>query len=467
MKIRNKLIAVLLVCVMLLSSALITTVGAVDDGMLKIKFVPQSTAKAGETVIVDVYFTGENIKSIMLSLEYDEDILEILAGDEDNSYWEADTRKLNNQMAMSAMIDKKSGNILPVVAFNNPVTLNNNKLLQLEFSVSSNFAPGQSVSVSAGEVAFAVKDPADANADEVTFNSTDTPSLVLVEQGIIDNYLAADLDGYVINDKITVFELSALCVDTDGNEPIVTVNKGSEAYSFLTRNHLTKELTIKVGNVDYFLRDADANKILLDDVNSTDIALVYNDVNGTLRCYVNGNIAYYYTSAETPIMINDIVIDSSEFIAASGEESVAYGKGVTLNNAYNIGDSGTAEIIAYQEHNDENAIRILAGVDMPWYMSVGFELEVYKDGVGKGVEICSSQTIFESILSTSSETRIDIKATEYGYNYFAAMVIKGVDVSDGADYYIQITPFTAVGETKYHGTTAKINIDSQGNYSFE
>ena len=222
-----------------------------------------------------------------------------------------------------------------------------------------------------------------------------------------------------------------------------------------------------MGNVNYSLYDAHANKILLDDVNSTDIVLVYNDVNGTLRCYVNGNIAYYYTSAETPIMINDFVIDSPEFIAASGEESIAYGKGVTINNAYNIGDSGTAEIIAYQEHNDEKAIRILAGVDMPWYMSVGFELEVYKDGVGKGVEICSSQTIFESILSTSSETRIDIKATEYGYNYFAAMVIEGVDVSDGADYYIQITPFTTVGETKYCGTTAKINIDSQGNYSCE
>ena len=83
------------------------------------------------------YVTGSINKKEYISLEYDEDILEILAGDEDNSYWEADTRKLNNQMAMSAMIDEKSGNILPVVAFNNPVTLNNNKLLQLEFSVSS------------------------------------------------------------------------------------------------------------------------------------------------------------------------------------------------------------------------------------------------------------------------------------------------------------------------------------------
>lgn len=102
-------------------------------------------------------------------------------------------------MVMSAMIDETNGNIAPAVAFDKPVTLNNNKLLQLEFLVkASTFAPGQSVNVSVGEVAFATKNPLDPSADEVKFNSTDNPSLVVVEQGTVKAYCDHAWDNGVV-----------------------------------------------------------------------------------------------------------------------------------------------------------------------------------------------------------------------------------------------------------------------------
>ena len=201
---------------------------------------------------------------------------------------------------------------------------------------------------------------------------------------------------------------------------------------------------------------------MLDSNDATPIAIIYDDVNGTVRCYVNGSVAYYYENTESRQLVNDFSINDSAFMAATGAEKIYTYDGATLVDVYNINDSGTAEVVAFQEHNEENAIRILAGVDMPWYGAIGFELEVYKDGVGQGVEVRTSQLIYESILS-NGET---VDASEYGHNFFAACTIDGVDVSDGSAYYINVTPFTQVGETIYRGALAKINIDANGDYSF-
>ena len=59
-----------------------------------------------------------------------------------------------------------------------------------------------------------------------------------------------------------------------------------------------------------------------------------------------------------------------------------------------------------------------------------------------------------------------VKATDYGYNYFSALVIKNVKITEDNVYYIIARPYTVVSESKYYGTPVKIDISDSG-YEFD
>ena len=302
---------------------------------------------------------------------------------------------------------------------------------------------------------------ADVNDVEFTVSFTDASKNKVVDNAAVVGKVTV-APAYTINNKITVFELDVLATTAAGEYSLITVGKGSETYDFLSYDSSSNAMFVVIGAQKYYLYDVDNSIISVDSTTPINVALIYDDVKGTVRCYVNGNVAYYYENAESRKLVNDFSINDGAFMAATGDEEIYLYDGATLVDVYNINDSGTAEVVAFQEHNEESSIRILAGVDMPWYGLVGFEIEVYKDGVGQGVEVLSKNTIFESVKSNDKV----VMAEEFGYRYFAVCAINNVDVSDGSSYYINVKPFTKVGETTYYGDAEIINIDANGNYSF-
>ena len=126
-------------------------------------------------------------------------------------------------------------------------------------------------------------------------------------------------------------------------------------------------------------------------------------------------------------------------------------------------DAKPTNIVAISNHETENSIRFISGVDSLEYSSVGFEVEAYVDEVGKGAVVRECAVVYKSVIA-DSETK---KASSFGYKYLAACSINGIYVLDGREYYIIVKPFARVGETRYYGSAVKIDIDSYGKGSFD
>ncbi len=269
-----------------------------------------------------------------------------------------------------------------------------------------------------------------------------------------------------ILDNITVLEAKAVySADTAGAgvESLISYTKGDVVFALLYADKATGALKFKNASGEYeALYSKDGTAIMLNADTATQIAVIYDDIRGTVRYYVGEQVPYY-GAEESRTLANDIAVNA-DFVNAEGSEKIGVLDGSLSNvKVYNIHDSGTAEILAFQDHTEQSHIRILSGVDMPWYMSIGYELEVYVDGIGQGKNTIETDVIFSSVVANG----VDVYASQYGYNYFSVFEIDYVDVSDNREYYIIINPFTRVGAAKYDGTPAKIDIDVNGTYSFD
>ena len=177
MKNQKKILAVLAACIML--------VNAGDDvSPLSVTLGPRGNVDDDGKVIVDVYFTGTNVKSALIPFEFDTNVVELLLGDEDNTYWWADTSAINKKMALTTVGDGTE-NDPPSLAFTEAVTLNNEKLLQLEFKLKKDLAKDETATISVGSVVFGVIDASSGN--ELVFNIGNNPELFIITDAVIKN----------------------------------------------------------------------------------------------------------------------------------------------------------------------------------------------------------------------------------------------------------------------------------------
>ena len=95
---------------------------------------------------------------------------------------------------------------------------------------------------------------------------------------------------------------------------------------------------------------------------------------------------------------------------------------------------------------------------MLYYDSMGFDVELFRDGQSMGTKSCASNRVFTSI-SAGGET---VSAAERGYRYFSMVTITGIDIIGDSQFYFVVRPFTTVGASKYYGAAAKINITATG-----
>ena len=170
---------------MLVSAVFVLSANAGDDvSPLSVTLVPRGNVDDDGKVIVDVYFTGTNVKSALIPFEFDTNVVELLLGDEDNTYWWADTSAINKKMILTTVGDGTE-NDPPSLAFAEAVTLNNEKLLQLEFKLKKDLAKDETATISVGSVVFGVIDASSGN--ELVFNIGNNPELFIITDAVIKN----------------------------------------------------------------------------------------------------------------------------------------------------------------------------------------------------------------------------------------------------------------------------------------
>ena len=196
------------------------------------------------------------------------------------------------------------------------------------------------------------------------------------------------------------------------------------------------------------LLDDNGNALVLGS-EATDIAIVYDNNAKTVRYYVGGVLP---TFGEDNTLAHSLAVAGVDTV-----NTIVPGNGVTLENAYIINASGTADYIGLQvKKDDSSTIRLLAGIDTLYYGSVGFEVSLYTDGILQNTVSANGKTVFSGIQANGNS----VSAGDYGYRYMTAMVISGIYRNDYAatSVYFIVKPFTELGGVRFYGEEKQITI---------
>lgn len=251
---------------------------------------------------------------------------------------------------------------------------------------------------------------------------------------------------------------------------VVKLAKGADAnLSLLSVLSSTGELIAGSNGKYYSLCDADGNLLKLSGSTSSKITVVYDDINGDVRYYVNRAPAYLKVG-DTPETAVDLAVFDTAFAAAEEKIEIQLFDGLPSGiiasaeniDIHKINANDSAEIIGFQENSVVNGVRIVAGVDSLYYENAGFEIEIYENGTLKKSDDVSNSTVFSSIVADDQE----VTSEKYGYSYFTTVNIIDLPQSLPENSYILARSYTTVAGVKHYDTQVKINVTNSG-YSIE
>ena len=274
------------------------------------------------------------------------------------------------------------------------------------------------------------------------------------------------------SDKVTSFAFTAQFAPVGASANSYTAlarlerktDSGSLSYNMFYVNNKTAELCFK-DESGKIVRLCGADGVVYTLEEAKELAVVYDDINGDARYYVNGTLAKYQKGEELAFA-NEIKVYATDFLGAESKaDSFKYNSDRVSNVKINgIGETDTAEIVGFQSHDVANAIRLLSGVDSLYYGSVGYEVMAYKpsqEAYNDTAVTKSAAVVYSSVVASGK----NIYATEYGYRYFSALEIEG-DFFGYKDIYIIVKPFTVIGDKTYYGESVRLNILDNGRYEF-
>ena len=235
-----------------------------------------------------------------------------------------------------------------------------------------------------------------------------------------------------LNDNITIIQTTASSA-SEGD--VIGISDGTETHSILRAENG------KLMFGDTVLCGEYGDDILLTET-PVKVVAIYDDVKGTVRFAVGDFLAYYKDAeGEIHATFEHLVIDGGVSDNASFSTKVM--------NASKLKNT-TSEILGFQTHYIDRAVRFISGVDTIYYNEIGFKLETASTTRKVG-----SSVVYSSILGDDK----DIYAHEYGYNLMSAISI--TDVKDGG--IIKVTPFLRVGKNYIYGEEVyyKIMVDSK------
>lgn len=306
-------------------------------------------------------------------------------------------------------------------------------------------------------------------------------------EGAIDNikiYEGASPEWYECIDsdlsgKVSVVDFSVPAfnrVETDGYTALMSFEKyganGEARYlDILYADLKTGALAINADGEIYSLCDKDGTPLTLSS-GATPITVVYDDINGDVRYFVNRNVAYVNVDgAATPAV--DLLIDEG-FAALNKvtcERTKLFCGFKTTDNtsvtaasyklkSYDVNAGDTVKLIGFQENAITDGLRLIAGVDTLYYTSVGFEIESFVGGVPKDIQTVSGTTVYDSIVANDKT----FTATKTGYNYLSAAIITDILKSIPENSFIVVRPYAEIEGIRHYDDPAMIMVTGDGYY---
>ena len=281
--------------------------------------------------------------------------------------------------------------------------------------------------------------------------------------------------GY-LEDAVTVLEatLRNTVPGTSSTTDIFRIRKGtlqdSDFLYLLHMDNKTGEFYFKSNGTTYYLCNEEGTTFTANsETEWTTVGVVYDAVTATLRYTVNGQLAYAKKSGGSVLGFADgYAVNQLDWNSVIAEElrvrMYISGNTGTLDvasyRAYEINPTATAEIVGAQVSETKDAIRVIAGVDMLHYGTIGFKVEYFdKDGKMVGdAQVVDSRKVFYTV-NGGGET---FNAQDLGYRYLAMVAIEGIETAEGS---YRVTPFTTLGgientkATVYYGTPYTIFMD--------
>lgn len=255
----------------------------------------------------------------------------------------------------------------------------------------------------------------------------------------------------------SVFEITADAIRAEGSNclPILSLVRegieGEKTADFLAVNQAGALFVYANGKAEA-LCDGNGSTLVLE--GSTGISIVYDDLAGLARVYVNGVLARYGSSR---LLAVNVPIATADFRAVSSvSDRFAFVDGVAVTDVRAV-VTAEAEFVGFQVSEDATGLRVLAGIDMLYFDKVGFEIALYCDGK-------LQETVTEYVRDVFRTIRADGKAVtaeSLGYSYLAAITVEGIDRGKypaDADVYFAVKPFCTVGGETTYGREKRITV---------
>ncbi|MBR4872287.1 MAG: leucine-rich repeat domain-containing protein [Clostridia bacterium] len=280
--------------------------------------------------------------------------------------------------------------------------------------------------------------------------------------GFVGGYRGAR--AHLATDTVAAFEFSATYTPDATKAglylPLSTFTRadGETALSlhFLFVEGATGALYVKSTDGTYLALYGEDGMPLALGSRTTDFAVVYNDNTGITRYYVDGVIPLV-GDEKTPASYLPVHAAGFHTMSAVTDTWDTLDS-VAVKNIYNVNSSDTADFVGVQYSLDDTSrLRLVAGLDMLYYGTVGFEVQLYSNDILQGTVRATTKNAYTGILSNKSI----VWASDCGYQYLAAIAIHGIDRTEypsSANVYFIVRTYTAVGDEISYGKPVKIII---------
>lgn len=281
------------------------------------------------------------------------------------------------------------------------------------------------------------------------------------------------------NDKVTAIEITIpdlVKSNNYGDVPVVVLEKTDSEGEYHSHNLLladlkSRELSINIGGNVYKLCDSNGNSYKLSG-SATAVAAVYDDINGTVRYFVNKRIAYINLDG-TPTLAVDLDIENDFYaVAKVSDENLKFFVGFKNDenapipadayklNVYDINAEDTIKLIGFQENSITDGVRLVAGVDTLYYTNIGFEIETFVGGVSKGVADISGTSVYDSIVANDRTLTADAN----GYNYLGVAIITEIIKNISENSFVVVRAYSEISGVKHYDDCVMLAITSDGYY---
>ena len=242
-------------------------------------------------------------------------------------------------------------------------------------------------------------------------------------------------------------------------------------------SHFSESVLDLAGNgtlyyLDKVLRDANGDPIVLSSEEWTNVAAIYDAPAGQVSFRIGGKVPYYL-DGENLVLADKIQLNNSinyrldtyetrmrTFSCAASSTNSFYGTlDVAYLDIYTIDSTANAGYVGVQT-DDNNNIRLVAGADMLYYTSVGFEVEAFDangNPLAESSKDYASKTVYSSIVETVEGNEKKAYPEDYGYRYFYTATVEGIPQTEAVK--LNVTPFTTIGGVKYNASTVTLDID--------